>query len=285
MNPDRMREILARRGVNLTDNEWSTVWDSRVTDLLTPPAGNPKVAKGLKVGVSTAILHLMPADGSGLQVCPNATDGCRAACLNRAGRGGMNLDADDLNAIQRARRRRTLWFFARRAEFMDRLVSELTRHEAKSRAAGLIPAARLNGTSDIAFERIPVERNGRRYPNIMRAFPRMRFYDYTKRTDRRDLPRNYHLTFSLAENNDAAAELALAAGINVAVVLSSPEIIRRAGTRYARLAPLPDSWNGRRVIDGDESDVRFRDPHGVYVGLRAKGRAVNDQTGFVRSAA
>ncbi len=37
--------------------------------------------------------------------------------------------------------------------------------------------------------------------------------------------------------------------------------------------PLPKTWNGYRVIDGDIHDLRFLDPEGVVVGLRAKGRA------------
>ena len=35
------------------------------------------------------------------------------------------------------------------------------------------------------------------------------------------------------------------------------------------------------MIDGDVSDVRFNDPKGVIVGLRAKGDAKKDTSGFV----
>jgi hypothetical protein len=287
MRREAMQRMLDRAGVTLTPAEWTAVYESPIRGLLTAPDGNPKIAKGLKLGrpVATAILHLSPADGSGLQVCPKATAGCRAACLNTAGRGGLGLDVDGLNAIQRARRRRTLQYFARRPEFLARLVREIELHERRARAQGMTPAVRLNGTSDIRWERHPVTRNGRQYPNIMRAFPRIRFYDYTKRTDRTELPRNYHLTFSLADGNDRDAARALAAGVNVAAVIRTPEIARRAGTRYATLAPLPATFRGLPVIDGDKSDVRFRDPAGVYVGLRAKGRAVADRSGFVRDAA
>lgn len=280
--------MIERKGIKLSDAELIAVFESPINSLLTPPDGNPKVEKGLKKGIATAILHLLPADASGMQVCPKATAGCRAACLNTAGRGGMNLDTDGLNTIQRARRRRTLQFFARRPEFLARLVREIELHERKATRKGYLPAVRLNGTSDLLWEKIPVTRNGRTFPNVMRAFPRIRFYDYTKRTDRGDvsgrIPRNYHLTFSLADGNDSDAADALARGVNVAVVLRSDEILRRAGTRFARLAPLPDTFRGVRVIDGDESDVRFRDPRGVYVGLRAKGRAVRDVSGFVKDA-
>ena len=46
--------------------------------------------------------------------------------------------------------------------------------------------------------------------------------------------------------------------------------------------PLPTSWKGFPVYDGDDTDVRFLDPKGGYViGLRAKGKAKKDKTGFV----
>jgi hypothetical protein len=287
----KIASLLERRGVTLSAEEQAQVFTDPIRSLLTAPEGNPKIAKGLRRGVATAILHLSPAQSSGLQVCPKATAGCRSACLNTAGRGGMGLDADGLNTIQRARRRRTLQFFARREEFLERLVRELETHIRRARSQGLVPAVRLNGTSDLVWERIPVVRAGKRYPNIMRAFPRVQFYDYTKRTDRGEdgagtpLPANYHLTFSLADGNDDDAEAAFAQGLNVAVVLRSAEIARRAGTRYARLAPLPSAYQGRALVDGDESDLRFRDPSGSWVGLRAKGRAVTEQSGFVRDLA
>jgi hypothetical protein len=44
---------------------------------------------------------------------------------------------------------------------------------------------------------------------------------------------------------------------------------------------LPKAWQGKTVIDGDEHDARYDDPQGVIVGLRAKGQAINDTTGFV----
>ena len=42
---------------------------------------------------------------------------------------------------------------------------------------------------------------------------------------------------------------------------------------------LPETWNGRPVIDGDLSDLRFLDSRGVIVGLKAKGSARKAQVG------
>lgn len=254
-----------------------------------PPAllttGNPKTAKGEGHGYLTAIMHLAPASVSGRNTCPHATDGCRTACLNTAGRGGIGLDADGLNKIQAARIRRTRFFQRDRSSFLAMLVSEVARHERAARKHGLIPAVRLNGTSDLPWERFPVKRDDTEYPNIMAAFPAITFYDYTKWPVRlrplvREIP-NYSLTYSLAESNADRAADALEHGVNVAAVFD----VRRSGDLPAWYA-----INGviARVVDGDATDLRFLDPQdsrGVIVGLRAKGRAKSDTTGFVQRAA
>ena len=43
---------------------------------------------------------------------------------------------------------------------------------------------------------------------------------------------------------------------------------------------LPETYKGRKVINGDISDHRFLDPAGVVVGLLAKGKAKKDNSGF-----
>ena len=48
---------------------------------------NPKTIKGQKYKYMTAILYLAPARTSGFNVCPLASAGCKASCLNTAGRG------------------------------------------------------------------------------------------------------------------------------------------------------------------------------------------------------
>lgn len=224
--------------------------------------GNPKIAKGEKFGFLTSILHLAPSRLSGFNVCPMATPGCAAACLNTAGRGGIMKSGETTNVIQRARVRKTLEFFNSRDAFMARLVKEIRNAIKLAKKHDLTPAIRLNGTSDLRWETVTVGDA----PNIFALFPDVQFYDYTKIPNRRDLPANYHLTFSLAENNDTSAQTALDNGLNVAVVFKS----------------LPDTFMGRNVVNGDESDLRFLDPKGVIVGLKAKGKGKKDTSGFVR---
>lgn len=234
--------------------------------------GNPKVLKGMTQGYMTYILHLAPANLSGYETCAKRTAGCTAACLNLAGRGGMFKKGESTNVIQQARIRKTKMFFENRAEFMALLVKDIELAIKQSIKKDLIPVFRLNGTSDLAWEKYEVIRNGVVYKNIFEAFSQFQFYDYTKILGRKVVAiDNYDLTFSAADGNDADVWSAISQGYNVAVVF---------GVKKSQ--PLPDTYNGRKVINGDESDLRFLDPRGVVVGLYAKGKAKKDTSGFVK---
>jgi hypothetical protein len=221
---------------------------------------NAKTVKGQKKGFKTAILYLAPVKLSGFQVCPMASNGCVAACLNTAGRAGV------FKVIERARIAKTQFYFSNREAFMAQLVSEISRFVAKTRREGFEPVVRLNGTSDILWERVRV--NGA--PNIMSLFPDVTFYDYTKHipSKRASLPANYSLTYSYSDDLAAMVRSAeaLAMGWNVAAVFRNA---------------LPASFMGHPVVNGDESDLRFADERGVVVGLKAKGKAKTDTSGFV----
>jgi hypothetical protein len=234
--------------------------------------GNPKILKGLKEGYNTYILHLAPATLSGYNTCPKATAGCIAACLNTAGRGGMFKKGETTNVIQQARIRKTKMFFESRTEFMALLVKDMELAIKQSEKKNLIPVFRLNGTSDIAFEKYEVIRNGVVFKNIFDAFKEVTFYDYTKILGRKiQQYDNYSLTFSAADGNDLDVTRAMNSGMNVAVVFG-----------VKKTEALPESYNGVSVFNGDESDLRFLDPKNVVVGLYAKGKAKKDTTGFVK---
>ena len=234
--------------------------------------GNPKVLKGIKQGYNTYILHLAPANLSGYETCPKRTVGCTSACLNTAGRGGMFKKGETTNTIQKARIRKAKMFFENRAEFMADLVKDIELAIKQSEKKGLIPVFRLNGTSDLSFEKYEVIRNGKLYRNIFSAFADNIFYDYTKILGRKiaDIP-NYSLTFSAADGNDNDVAKAIIQGYNIATVFGIKKTL-----------PMPDSYLGLPVFNGDESDLRFLDPKQVIVGLYAKGKAKKDETGFVK---
>jgi hypothetical protein len=225
---------------------------------------NPKIQKGTAKGYLSFILHLAPSDLSGKNTCPKATAGCAAACLNTAGRGGMFKRGENTNVIQKARIRKTVEFFFNRDQFMLDLAYDIQKAVAFAKKQGLTPVIRLNGTSDLSWEKyeVPVFCT----KNIFELFPTVQFYDYTKVLGRKvaDIP-NYHLTFSKADGNDADVAKAIAQGYNIAAVFDQ----------------LPETHMGLPVINADEDDLRFLDPKGCIAGLKAKGRAKKDYSGFV----
>ena len=212
---------------------------------------NPKIQKGTKFGYLSFILHLAPADLSGHNTCPKATVGCKSACLNTAGRGGMFKRGESTNVIQKARIRKTLQYFEQRDQFLADLEADIRKGIKMAEKLGLKPAFRLNGTSDLSVEKW----------GIIEKFPTVQFYDYTKVLGRKvaHLP-NYHLTFSKADGNDADVKKALEQGMSVVAVYDE----------------IPAG-----VPSADETDLRFLDRKGVMLGLKAKGRAKKDYSGFV----
>lgn len=223
--------------------------------------GNTKTVKGEAKGYRTFILHLAPAKLSGYNVCPMASKGCAAACLNTAGRGRFTK-------TQAARIRKTKLFFEDRDTFMVMLVKDIRAAIRNADRENLIPVFRLNGTSDIRWETVTVGTKVNSTfmaDNIMALFPTVQFYDYTKLANRGKLPANYHLTFSRSETNEISVLDWLGMGGNIAAVF----------------AHLPETWNGYKVVSGDETDLRFLDGDNVIVGLTAKGAAKKDASGFV----
>ena len=212
---------------------------------------NTKTLKGESLGYRTYIMHLAPGMLSGFQVCASASSGCLKACLNLSGMGKFSN-------VQDARIAKTKLFFEDRGAFMDKLVKEIQAAVKSSKKAGLIPVFRLNGTSDIRWENIPV----RGYRNLFQLFPDIQFYDYTKHSNRKNIPDNYHLTFSRSETNE---DQILTVTYNTAVVFET----------------LPTTYLGLPVVDGTETDLRFLDPQGVIVGLVANGEGKKDTSGFV----
>lgn len=223
---------------------------------------NPKTQKGTRLGYLTWILHLSPATVSGYETCPKRTPGCTLACLNTAGRGGMFKKGETTNRVQEARKRKTRLFFEDRQLFMAQLVADIRRAIVFSERRGLVPVFRLNGTSDLAWEKYTALGD----KNVFELFPDVQFYDYTKVLGRKvSKYKNYHLTFSAADGNEPDVARAIALGMNVAVVFDR----------------LPATYMGLPVFSADDTDLRFLDPAGI-AGLKAKGRAKKDTLGFVR---
>ena len=223
-------------------------------------SGNSKTRKGEKKGWTTFGIHLAPASLSGFNVCDSSSAGCRWACLNTSGRGAMS-------SVQRARIAKTKLFFKDKQLFMSMLWKEITAGIKKAAKNEMRPCFRLNLTSDLPWEKIKFNDQ-----SVFEAFPDVQFYDYCKSPERMtkflagEMPANYHLTFSRSEENGNVALAFLKSGGNVAMVFRNS---------------LPSSYFGYEVIDGDETDLRFLDGKGKIVGLKEKGLAKKDSTGFV----
>ena len=221
---------------------------------------NTKIKKGEKLGFMSFGIHLAPAKLSGFNVCKDASKGCAAACLNTAGMGVYST-------VQKARIEKTKLFFSDKPTFLAQLKKEISAAIRKAEKNEMIPCFRLNLTSDLPWEKIKFEKQ-----TIFDLFPNVQFYDYTKSPSRMtqflagEFPLNYHLTFSRSESNGAIALAFLNSGGNVAMVFRKS---------------LPASYYGKPVVDGDETDLRFLDGAGVIVGLKEKGLAKKDLTGFV----
>ena len=217
-----------------------------------------KTIKSNKAGFLTGILYLAPYDISGVNLCPFAKVAqCHVACLNTAGRGGFD------ERVKSARLRKAKLFNNNRGEFMALLINDINKLKVEAKKKNLQPVIRLNGTSDIEWENIKVTGDY----TIFNLFSELQFYDYTKNPNRKNLPDNYDVTFSYSG------------------VESFIKFNRQALKNNMRIATvfkiLPAQFLGREVINGDDHDARFIEDKNIIVGLKAKGKARKDTTGFV----
>lgn len=239
-----------------------------------------KAAKANGYGYLNAIHYMAPHDFGGAgSVCSHATPECIAECLGWfSGQAAMTADLEHgTNSVRESRKLKAQLFMRARPDYLNRLARDILAMERKARREGLQLCVRLNGSSDIAWERLRFDCDARTIRALEKAdrlgrltylsrvtlpelFPDIQFVDYTKNPGRMGkTPGNLHLTLSYSGRNEAECVAALARGCNVAVIFGDG---------------LPETWNGYAVIDGDLHDLRHLDPRGsrgVVVGLAPKG--------------
>ena len=226
-------------------------------------SSDSKTTKRQKYGYMTGILYLAPFTLSGVNLCPMAKKAnCMAACLNTAGRGVMN-------SVQKGRLRKATLFNNDTQSFMMQLVKDIRALIRKADREGFTPLVRLNGTSDIRWEGKHFRLDGK-LVTIFEAFPSLQFYDYTKISNRKNIPDNYDLTYSYSgvAGYQRYVSIAVENHMRIAVVFRDKKRI-------------PAVFLDMECIDGDDSDLRHLDPSGVVVALYAKGHARKDNSGFV----
>lgn len=205
-----------------------------------------KTELGAGFGILTGVQYLAPADGSGVNVCPNSTEACREGCLgDHAGRMPM---------IRTSMQWKTTLRLGSRVLYEGLMQRCIERLQARAFKQGKAAAVRMDGTSDLG----DAERFAYSYPQVT-------FYEYTKSLPRarrwaRGRESNLSATLSYSGENRLDCIEHLMAGGNVAV----PFDMGKGGK-------LPEYWNGYPVIDGDVHDFRAHDPAGSVVGLRWKG--------------
>ena len=222
---------------------------------------SPKAVKAQKYGWLNAINYMAPHRLAGVgNLCPHASAGCIALCL-----GEHSGNAALYPAVLKSRIAKAQLLMRDRSQFLKEMTAGIRRARATAKRQKLKLYMRLNGATDIAWERLA--------PAIFADNADLQFVDYTKSPKRAlehargELPANYHLTFSRSETNEADCQRVLEAGGNVAVVFA---------------IAFPAEYLGFPVIDGDDHDLRHLDGRGVVVALSPKGRkAKADNSGFV----
>ncbi len=220
--------------------------------------GNAKINKN---EVTTYNLSLAPhtQNAKGVNLCPKASKGCALACLFTAGRGKFTN-------VQQARINKTNYYLFDKQKFLNQLAKEINKIALKSTITDEKFALRLNTLSDVDFV-YQLKKycdldilNDDTYKNII-------VYDYTAIIGKvkKYLGTRYHLTLSRKEDNEQDVMEALEMGGNVAIVFTE----------------LPKTYKGFKVVDGDKTDLEMTKYKNVVLGLKAKGDAKKDTTGFV----
>jgi len=263
-------------------NGHARTWDSS-RNLLTNGLSNFKISKSEKFmggKYSTVVLHLAPASISGYNMCPGSSKGCRDACLNQAGQGGMTQGEigekrlED-SSIHQARVGKTTLLKEYTDIFFMKLKTELNNFVSRCGVKESKPCVRLNGTSDVNWMFI---KDPETKKTILELYPEIQFYDYTKvfnRLKQSEKFSNYHLTFSLSENNHKQGMKALEMGFNLTAVFDSK-------------LDIPETFLGYPVFTADDTDLRFLDNElykqdkAMVLYLKEKGyMGKRDKSGFI----
>ena len=230
-----------------------------VKNLLSKGSTNSKTEKN---SLETYILYLSPhtQNSKKINICPKASKGCAAACLFSAGRGKFS------NVIA-SRTNKTEYYLTDKKVFINQLSKELIKIGAKAIKQNKKIAIRLNGTSDQDFISIIKKYNNLDLLND-KQFKNLVFYDYTAILGKikKYINTSYSLTLSRKEDNENEILEALKLGGNVAAVFRDE---------------LPTKYKGFTVVNGDTSDLEMIYNNNVILGLKAKGDAKKDRSGFV----
>lgn len=218
-----------------------------------------------------------------LGVCVGSSEACRTSCLVYA---GQNQAVEHNNLIKGDR---LLGFLREPLAFMRMMIDSMQKHVRATEKDGSVPYFRPNILSDVPWEVL--------FPDLWSypEFENLSVYDYTKLAGREteflgrlhasrganamlDNALRYDLTYSFSGVNAELMEVELQRGMRLAIVFlrglksgslkpskKTGKVNFKAAESFADIRFL-----GKKVIDGDEHDLRPLDPQGTVVGLRFK---------------
>lgn len=211
-----------------------------------------KVELGQGFGYFTSVLYLAPARLSGYEVCGGRSVECTRGCLSH--------QSGHLAFHQAGSIFKTWWFFSDKEDFQAAAIGELHNQMSKAKRKGFKFAIRMNGTSDIPFKKVyqwAQENNVQCYEYTKLKSVIVRHLDHT------DI---VHRTFSIDETQASFvfAKTYCELGGNASIVIPSARKAKAEAIAALQDLDLP-------IVDGDEHDLRFRDPVGAIAYLKAKG--------------
>lgn len=239
-------------------------------------------------GIEAAGLALSPSfEMGGFNTCPNSAS-CKDECLGKTSGnyfkvgGGKDLSAfkgPRLNSLNK-----TVGMLSEPEAFAVRLYDEIAAKRAEAANNGNHLGVRLNVLSDI---------NPRVYQSIIKAFPDVTFYDYTKMAYK-PVADNHHYTYSSTGVSQPGVDNPNTNWPRMRRMLDGGENVAMAFTDKEHLPEtVYDEETGKRyrVINGDTHDFRPLDrvpdgEDGVIIGLKNKkgfgavGDAHKESKGF-----
>lgn len=226
-------------------------------------------AERLDTPVSTRVVYGSPAREALYDDDPRTTCAfaslCEGPCLGH--KSGILSWPHSKNA----RVWKTTLRFGNPRLFREKLLCESLLHVEAASKTGMLPAIRPDGATDHGDGVwLAKKLQESHWPGHFASW----VYDYTKHKKRMmqyiagKMTDNYHLTFSHSGTNMDDCTDVLNAGGQVAIVFDS-----KPGTKKRAGEPIPDTFMGHKVLDGDYlyGDARFLDPEGpAWIGLRFK---------------
>lgn len=220
--------------------------------------------------------------------CIGSSWACRRACLIGTGNNYQPMSFKTKFAKATALK-------ADPVAFCAMLALNVSQFHGAQRKAGKQAFVRLNMLSDIPWEIV--------FPDLFTMHPKVQFYDYTKvDVAKRNIPRNYDLTYSFNGTNEAGCKAALRAGHRIATVFVSADASLSPYKKPQRVSfeEAVDHFGGVlnnpfganmdvALVNGNENDFRPIDPAPSVVFLSYKGpkgvpeaeeRKIRTESGF-----